>query len=106
MHKRQIEKCVAKRKNTKAAGADQMVNGFMKYGGEGMLPMIVRLYNKRYGKKEYAPRSSKQGGVVNLSKKRDKAYPGDYRLQRAWACFGRYKLDFFDRPGVRLRLKV
>ena len=28
------------------------------------------------------------------------------RLQRAWACFERYKMDTYDRPGVRLRLKV
>ena len=27
------------------------------------------------------------------------------RLQRAWACFQRYKMEMFDRPGVRLRLK-
>ena len=28
------------------------------------------------------------------------------RLQRAWACFRRYKMEIYDRPGVRLRLKV
>ena len=28
------------------------------------------------------------------------------RLQRAWACFQRYKMEIRDRPGVRLRLKV
>ena len=28
------------------------------------------------------------------------------RLQRAWACFQRYKMGISDRPGVRLRLKV
>ena len=28
------------------------------------------------------------------------------RLQRAWACFQRYKMDICNRPGVRLRLKV
>ena len=27
-------------------------------------------------------------------------------LQRAWACFQRYKMDIYDRPGVRSRLKV
>ena len=26
------------------------------------------------------------------------------RLQRAWACFQRYKMEIHDRPGVRLRL--
>ena len=28
------------------------------------------------------------------------------RIQRAWACFGRYKMDIYDRPSVRLCLKV
>ena len=28
------------------------------------------------------------------------------RLQRAWARFQRYKMGIYDRPGVRLRLKV
>ena len=28
------------------------------------------------------------------------------RIQRAWACFGRYKMEIYDRPSVRLRLKM
>ena len=28
------------------------------------------------------------------------------RLQRAWACFQRCKMETYDRPGVHLRLKV
>ena len=28
------------------------------------------------------------------------------RLQRAWACFQRYKMELYDRQGLRLRLKV
>ena len=28
------------------------------------------------------------------------------RIQRAWACFGRYKMEIYDRPSVSLRLKV
>ena len=28
------------------------------------------------------------------------------RLQRAWACFQRYKMGIYDRPGMRLRLEV
>ena len=28
------------------------------------------------------------------------------RIQGVWACFGRYKMEIYDRPSVRLRLKV
>ena len=28
------------------------------------------------------------------------------RLQRAWACFRRYKMEIYDRPGAHLRLMV
>ena len=28
------------------------------------------------------------------------------RIQRAWACFGRYKMGIYDRPSERFRLKV
>ena len=28
------------------------------------------------------------------------------RIQRAWTCFGRYTMEIYDRPRVRLRLKV
>ena len=28
------------------------------------------------------------------------------RIQRAWTCFGRYTMEIYDRPSVRLRLKV
>lgn len=38
-------KCVAERKNRKAAGANQIVNGFMKYDGEEMLTMMIKLHN-------------------------------------------------------------
>ena len=28
------------------------------------------------------------------------------RLHRVWACFQGYKMEIYDRPGARLRLKV
>ena len=41
----EVKECVAKLKNRKAAGADEIVNEFLKYGGEGMITMMVLLYN-------------------------------------------------------------
>ena len=41
----EVKKCVAKLENRKAAGVDKTVNEFMKYGGEGMLTMMVMLYS-------------------------------------------------------------
>ena len=29
-----------------------------------------------------------------------------HRLQTSWVCFGRYKMEIYDRPSVRLRLKA
>ena len=42
----EVKECVAKLKNRKAAGADGIVNEFLKYGGEGMITMMVLLYNR------------------------------------------------------------
>ena len=36
-----VKKCVAYLRNREAAGADKIVNEFMKYGGEGMLTIMV-----------------------------------------------------------------
>ena len=44
------------------------------------------------------------GGAITAD--RDLTIKVTRRLQRAWACFQRYKMETYDRPGVRLRLKV
>ena len=72
----EVKKCVAKLKNRKAAGADHIVNEFKKHGGEGMLTVMVMLYNWIW-KNGYAPRRWREGVVVNLFKKGDKADPGN-----------------------------
>ena len=51
--------------------------GEMTYGGEGMLTVMVMLYNW-IKKNECAPRRRREGVVVNLFKKGDKADPGNY----------------------------
>ena len=56
---REAKKCVAKLKNREAAGADEIVNAFMKYGGKGMLTMMVMLYNW-ISKNEYALRGGEK----------------------------------------------
>ena len=69
-----VNKCVARLEDRKAAGADEIVNEFMKYGGQGMLTTTVMLYNWIW-KNEYAPRRCREGVAVNLFKKGDKADP-------------------------------
>ena len=44
------------------------------------------------------------GGAITAD--RDLSIEITRRLQRAWACFQRYKMELYDRPGVRSRLKV
>ena len=44
------------------------------------------------------------GGAITAD--RDLTIEITRRLQRAWVCFQRYKMEIYDRPGVPLRLKV
>ena len=44
------------------------------------------------------------GGAITAD--RDLSIELTRHLQRARACFQRYKMEIYDRPGVRLRLKV
>ena len=57
-----VKKCAAELNNRKAAGADQIVNEFMKYGGAEMRIMLVMLYNWIW-KNEYAPRRWREGAI-------------------------------------------
>ena len=74
----EVEACVNKLQCHKAAGADEKVNDFMKFGGKGMIQLMVLLYNWVW-KNEYTPRRWREGVVVNLFKKGDKTGPGNYR---------------------------
>ena len=44
------------------------------------------------------------GGAITVDK--DISIEITRRLQRAWACFQWYKMEIYDRLGVRLLLKV
>ena len=44
------------------------------------------------------------GGAITAD--RDLSIEKTRRLQRAWACFQRHKMEISDRPVVRLRLKM
>ena len=68
---KEVHKYVAKLKNRQAAGTDQIVNELMKYRGEGMLAMMVMLYNLIW-KNKHSPKKWREGVVVNLFKKVDK----------------------------------
>ena len=71
------KQCVAKLEYRKAAGADQIANELVKYGGEGMLTIMVMLCNG-IRKNEYAPRRWREEVVFKIFKKGDKADPGNY----------------------------
>ena len=66
----------AKLENRKAAGADQIVNAFMKYGGEGTLTMMIMLYNWKW-KNDMPLKRWREGVGVNLLEKGNKADPGN-----------------------------
>ena len=46
----EVKECVAKHKNRNAAGADEIVNEFLKYGGEGMITMMAQYGEMGCGK--------------------------------------------------------
>lgn len=62
----------------KAARADQIVNGSPKYGGEGVVIIMVMLYIWMW-ENEYTPKRWRKGVVVNFFKKEHKADPGKCR---------------------------
>ena len=64
----EVNKCVAKLKKRKAAGADLIVNGFMKNGEEGTFNIMVILYSWMW-KNEYVPRRGRGGEVLTYSRK-------------------------------------
>ena len=66
---------VAKLKNRKAAGADGIVNEFLKDGGGGMITMMVLLYNWIW-KNEYTPKRWREGVVADLFKKETRPTQG------------------------------
>ncbi|CAB1107012.1 unnamed protein product [Ectocarpus sp. CCAP 1310/34] len=74
----EVGACVNKPKCHKAAGVDGIVNEFMKFGGKGMIQLMVLLYSWVW-KIEYTPSRRGEGVVVNLFKKGDKTDPGNYR---------------------------
>ena len=88
----EVQKCVPKLRNRKAPGADQIVDEFVKYGGEGMLAIMVMLYYW-VCKNEYAPKRWRERVVENLFTNGNKAYPGGYR--------GITLLNTVDKTSVR-----
>ncbi|CAB1119083.1 unnamed protein product [Ectocarpus sp. CCAP 1310/34] len=50
----EVEACVNKLKCHKAAGADGIVNEFMKFGGKGMIQLMVLLFRTKWGCVDHA----------------------------------------------------
>ena len=87
----------------------------------------VRAYDLRVENRDYVPANQRRGeGVVRdlcsqpgIRKTIELVYWGgaitadrglnfeiSRHFQRTWACFQRYEMEIYDRPAVRLRLKV
>ena len=75
--KREEKKSVAKHWDGKAAGTDNIVNELMNYAGEGMPTMMVMMYSWVW-ENEYASEKWREGVLVKLFKKKDKADRGNY----------------------------
>ena len=70
----EVKDCVAKLKNRKAAGADGIVNEFLEYGGEGMITMMVLLYNWIW-RNVYTPKRWKRRSTSHPFQKRRQDRP-------------------------------
>ena len=86
----------------------------------------VRVYGLRSENRDCVPANHRGGGVVHnqcsrpgikqtivfvclggaITADRDVTFQMTQRLQMAWASFQWYKIGTYDRPGVRLQLKV
>ena len=96
----QVKECVAQLENRKAAGADQIVDEFINYSGEGTLTMMDMLFNWMWGN-EYAPRRWREGVVVNLVEKGDMAEPGHHRGKTLISTVGKTLCKILnDRMGT------
>ena len=69
--------------------------------GEGKVSFTVNAAGQLY---KQTPEFVYLGGAITAD--RDLSIEITRRLQRAWGCFQRYKMEIYDRPGVRLQLKV
>ena len=65
----EAKKCVAKHRDGKAAGTDNIVNELNNYGGKGMHTMMVMLYS-RIWENDYVPDRWREEVLVNLFEKR------------------------------------
>ena len=74
----EVAACVNKLQYHKAAGADGIVNELMKFGGKGMIQLMVLIYNWVW-KNEYAVSRWRNGVVVDLLRKGGKTDPGNFR---------------------------
>ena len=68
--------CLRKIKNNKTGGSDGLVGELLKYGGEGMVLLLEKLFSVIWCE-EVVPRQWREGLIVNLFKKGDREQPGN-----------------------------
>ena len=85
-HASKMKKMIIVRSNNKTGGSDGLVGELLKYGGVGMMNLLHQLF-KVVWYKETIPKQWREGLIVNLFKKGDKADPGNYRSITLWAKF-------------------
>ena len=71
----EIVRCITKLKNNKTGGGYGVVSELLKYGGVGMVKMLVKLYALIW--KEECVTMKWRGLIVSLFKKGDKEDPGN-----------------------------
>ena len=85
----EISKCISKLKNSKAPGSDQILNEFIKYSRNQLLPLYVRIFNLILNT-GIIPENWVEGLIMPIYKnKGDSMLPENYRPITLLSCMGK-----------------